>query len=145
MVFKPFGLHPAPLYWITAGTAVLLLVLTGFMLQVAVRGSRLEYRLEDHGLVIVWGRGIAVPYGDIEAVHRMEGRPRVRRQVGTAVGGLNVGRFHVEGVGSVRLYGGRVRDHLVIVDAGSRGRFALTPDDPDRFVAELTARLPRPR
>lgn len=145
MVFKPFGLHPAPLYWLTGATAVLMLVLSAFMLQVAVRGSRLEYRLDDDGLTIVWGRGITVPYGDIEEVRRMEGQPRVRRQVGTAVGGLNVGRFHVEGVGSVRLYGGRVRNHLVIVDAGSRGRFALTPDDPDRFVAELTARLSRPR
>lgn len=143
MVFKPFGLHAAPLYWVAAAVAVMMLVVTGFMVQVAVRGSRLAYRLDDHGLTIVWGRGITVPYGDIEGVQRVEGRPRVRRLVGTAVGGLNVGRFHVEGVGSVRLYGGRLQDRLVIVEAGSRGRFALTPDDPDRFVAELTARLPR--
>lgn len=145
MVFKPFGLHAASLYWMTSAFVVLMVVVAGFMLQVAVRGSRLEYRLDDDGMTIVWGRPVTVPYGDIEAVERVEGRRRVRRQVGTAMGGLNVGRFHVEGVGTVRLYGGRVRDHLVIVDAGTRGRFGLTPEDPDRFVAELTARLPRPR
>src|SRR5690606_21313838 len=78
VVFKPFGLHPAPLYWLTGATAVLMLVLSAFMLQVAVRGSRLEYRLDDDGLTIVWGRGITVPYGDIEEVRRMEGQPRVR-------------------------------------------------------------------
>lgn len=142
MTFKPFELNPAPLYWVAAVVVVAELAIAAFLVSTAVKAARLEYRLDAHGLTIAWGQGLTIPYDEIRAVQRIEGEARINRVVGTGLPGVNVGTFNVAGVGRVRLYAGRVRDHLVIVDTARFGRLGLTPDDPERFVAELRRRLP---
>lgn len=142
MVFKPAGLSGTAMYWAVAAVLVPALVISAFMIQTAWRGARLEYRLEEGGLTIVWGRPIRVPYHEIQAVRHIEGRPRLRRIVGTAIGGLNVGRFHLAEVGTIRLYAGRIGQNLVVVDTVNHGRLGLTPENPREFVEELQRRIP---
>ena len=54
-----------------------------------------------------------------------------------ALPGVNVVTFNLAGVGRVRVYGGRIGDHLVMVDTTRFRRLGLTPDDPERFVEGL--------
>lgn len=142
MTFKPFDLNPAPLYWVAAAVVVLALAVAAFMVSTAVKAARLEYRLDERGLTIAWGQGLTLPYDEIRAVRRIEGVERIRRVVGSGLPGANVGTFDVAGVGRVRLYAGRVQDHLVIIDTARLGRIGVPSDDPERFVVELRRRLP---
>jgi len=142
VTFKPYRVETWELYALIGFIALALLFLVGFMLVTAARAARMEYRLDPDGLTIVWGEPRTIPYADIRSVERVEGRPRLRRIVGTAISGLHLGTFSLQGVGRVRLYAGRIDQHLVLVDAGPHGRLGLTPEDPDRFVAELRRRLP---
>ena len=141
MTFRPYELNAAPLYWLAGVLLVVMLVISAFIVSTASKAARLEYRLDEQGLTIAWGRGLTVPYEEIRGVQRIEGRPRLTRIVGTALPGVNVGTFNLSGVGRVRLYAGRIGDHLVIVDTIRLGRLGLTPDDPERFVEELRRRL----
>lgn len=141
MTFKPYKLDVMEIYGVVAILALVFLFLCGYLLTTAIRAARLEYRLDEQGLTIVWGRPLTIPYDAILSVRRVEGRPKLRRIVGTALPGLHEGSFTLAGVGAVRLYAGRIDDHLVIVEADRFGRLGLTPDDPDRFVAELRRRM----
>jgi hypothetical protein len=64
-----------------------------------------------------------------------------RRVAGTAYGDVAFGVFHSGGLGRFQLYAYR-RSGYVLLE-GRDGRVVVTPDDPDRFVDEVRARLAR--
>ena len=87
---------------------------------------------------------MALPLPEIrsaEVLAPQSGR-RWWRTNGTAMGAVRYGRFASRELGPFRLYAWRYGPYVLLETAA--GRVVLTPDDPERFVAELRAKLPVP-
>jgi len=64
-----------------------------------------------------------------------------RRTAGVGLGRLAYGRFRSDALGPFRLYAWR-RGPLLLLET-EEGKVVPSPDDPDRFLEELRARLAR--
>ncbi len=83
---------------------------------------------------------VVIPVADVRRVEPVstEDGCRLRRVVGTSIpGGVRYGHFRSRELGDVQLYAWR-GDSFVLVDTGER-RLVLTPDDPEAFVAAVSA------
>lgn len=90
-----------------------------------------------------WAGPLALPFSTIREARRVEPAEwrGLRRTAGTAMGSVAYGRFESPALGRFQLYAWRRGDGLLL-ETGE-GRVVLTPEEPDRFLAELRARLPR--
>ena len=97
-----------------------------------LRGA--SYSIDRNAIVIRWG-GTAqvIPLPNVEEILRGGDLGRISRFRGLRWPGYWTGRGRVGGVGSVRFYcTTSARRHLVI--RTKSGTFAISPQDPDRFV-----------
>lgn len=119
---------------------------TGFLAVYLLRLVRsMGYELGPDHLVIRGGlRPVRIPYKEITAVERKEPQGSPLRIAGSNLPGLYWGKFSWSAVGpNLKLYATRLSP-LVVVRAGKRV-LGLSPEDEDRFVQELSKRIPRHR
>lgn len=103
--------------------------------------SVMTYTLDTEALAIRPGFGkVTVPYEQIRAVELASPPGFPVRVFGAGLPGLQWGAFHWPKAGrSLRLYTTRIKP-LVLVRTDRR-TFGLTPEDGERFVAELSRRI----
>lgn len=130
-------------WWIAAGVVGVILLLVGGIAAgvaafapsgVAVRG----------GAVVVerrWVGPVVIPLEEVRRAEPLD--PALRRGWtrvhGTAGFGVAYGRFASAGLGGFQLYAWRQGPAVLLETEG--GRVVLTPDDPDGFLAEVSAGL----
>ncbi|MDO8614440.1 MAG: PH domain-containing protein [Dehalococcoidia bacterium] len=116
-----------------AGLLILLAAVFGFW---AYACAQMRYLLDAKGLTIAWGTlRHVIPVGRIEgfAQGRGEQRPRIS---GVGWWGYHVGRGHMDEFGRVLFFSThRSPEELVYVRTAD-ATYALSPRDPDRFIAE---------
>lgn len=86
---------------------------------------------------------VDIPLADIRSARPL-GRGETRgwrRTAGVGLGKLAYGRFRSDALGPFRLYAWR-RGPLLLLET-EEGKVVLSPDDPDRFLEDLRARLAR--
>jgi hypothetical protein len=109
--------------------------------------SPVAARIEDGAIRIErrWVAPVEIPLSAVRAAEilRRDGVGRVWKVAGTAVGGTAYGRFRSSGLGDFRLYAWR-RGPWVLLETDG-GRIVLTPEEPERFVADVRAAIPRGR
>lgn len=100
-------------------------------------------RLEADAVVVErrWAGAVELPLAGTTSARVLpaEELRGLRRTAGVALPGVAYGRFESDALGPFQLYAWR-RGPLVLLET-STGKVALTPEEPGRFVAEVSARL----
>lgn len=105
--------------------------------------EQIRYTLTEESLVVSGGRvRLVLPYGQISRVQAEPIKGGPFRKFGAALPGLLWGKFHWrQAGGAVELYATR-QQPLVLITAGTK-RVGITPEEQERFVAELSRRMTR--
>lgn len=103
--------------------------------------ERIRYTLAEDALLVTGGRvRLAMPYGEIESIDVGPFKGTPWRKWGAGLPGLLWGKFYwKQAGGSLELYATGYRPIVLITAAGRR--VGITPEDQDRFVAELARRM----
>jgi len=85
-----------------------------------------------------WAGPVEIPLAEIRSAEVLppEALRGARRVAGHSGGGVHYGRFQSEALGGFQLYAWR-RGPAVLLET-SDGRVVLTPEEPERFVAQVT-------
>jgi hypothetical protein len=91
-----------------------------------------------------WAGPVEIPLAEIREAEVLppEALRGARRVAGYSGGGVHYGRFHSDALGGFQLYAWR-RGPAVLLET-SDGRVVLTPEDPERFVAQVTEAIGPP-
>lgn len=134
------GASPWGVLWTAAlplGIGLGMAALWRYLVRMA---RRLAYELGHDALVIHGGFSpVKIPYGRIQRISIVTPPGFPWRSFGVSMPGLHWGDFRWSSLGgSLKLYATRLRP-LVLIETG-RERIGLTPEEPERFMAELERR-----
>lgn len=120
-------------------------VMAGVIRYVVGLYRNIGYELTDEGVLIHGARRPKlVPYAKIDDVKEASPAGTPWRTFGVGMPGMYWGAFSWKEAGRhVNLYATRLRP-IVLIQAGSR-TYGITPEESDRFLAELRARLDKRR
>lgn len=132
--------------WLAIGAAILLVPLAVLgILGASWAFSPVGARVTDAAVVVDrrWARPVEIPIAEIRSAEVL---PPValrgaRRVAGFSGGGVHYGRFQSQSLGGFQLYAWR-RGPVVLLET-SDGRVVLTPEEPERFAAEVAEAVGR--
>jgi len=131
--------------WWALAVLLPLLALAGIFIPILLYyvrlPERIRYTLTEDALMVSGGRvRLALPYGEIESVDGGPFKGTPWRKWGAGLPGLLWGKFYwKQAGGNLELYATGYRP-IVLIKAGER-RVGITPEEQERFVAELTRRV----
>jgi hypothetical protein len=142
----PHARHPVPRgVWVRLAALIAIpLVVAGGAALVSMAWAPAGVTVDRWSIVVQrrWAEPLEIPLSSVRGVEVLgPGRiGQVRKVAGFSVGrGVVWGRFRSDALGEFRLYSWR-RGAWVLLETDEE-RVVLTPDDPDRFVAEVRAGL----
>jgi len=98
------------------------------------------YTLSDNAVTITRGKGIVIPFAEIEDVQYFERLPALSNRVGESIGNKKSGTFTVDGVGRGKVYATDATKPAIILFTKDTF-YAITPDDAESFFQQVSVRI----
>jgi hypothetical protein len=114
-------------------------LVTGMVLYGLTCLSSARYALDRNAVTIRWGgSGEVIPLTNVQAVSRAREQGPITHFRGLRWPGYHVGRGKIAGMGNVQVYCTAPAERQLVITTSS-GSFAISPENPDRFLDQFAA------